>query len=770
MKPEKFPPMGKLGHQCALSRRSFLVGLAGATVTFGFGLEKILAEESSSSIFEPTIWYSLDRDGIVTVNTIRAEMGQHIGTAIARILADELEVDWSNVRILAVDTDPKWGVMATGGSRSVWSDFPIYSRAGAAGRMALIEAGAKLLGVNASLCIARQGAVLAGNQSISYGEIVTRGKPTRTFTPDELAHLPIKPASERRLIGKKIDARDIPAKINGTARYGIDAVVPNVVYARPKIPPTRYGSVVRSVDDSAAKRVKGYLTSLVLQDPSNLVPGWVVVCATSYPAAIRAADLVRVEWTPGDSANVSEQDILDRGARQIAAPEGGALLVDDPGIDSAFRAARSTLERTYTTASALHVQLEPLNALAFEKDGRFEIHCGNQNQTVSLTMLSKALRLPQERIIMRTYPIGGGFGRRLNGDYTVGAALAAKALGKPVKLILTRPDDMRFDSFRSPSIQTLRLAFDAKDKVTAMEHHAAAGWPTEAQVTVAGTVADMPKTHGGQPFDPFAIDGADHWYNVGAHRVRALSNDLAIKAFRPGYLRSVGPGWTNWAVETFIDEAAFMTRADPVAFRLGLLDGAGRNAGAAPSSVGGAKRQAAVLKRAAEKGGWGTPMPKDTGLGVATSFGQSRNMPTWMGCVARVRVDRRNGAVAVDKLTIVVDAGTLVHPDGALAQVEGSALWGLSLALYEGSEFVKGQVKDTNLDSYTPLRIGDVPDLAIEFIDSIEVPVGLGEPGTTIIAPAIGNAIFAATGVRLRHLPIRPAAVLEALASGKSGH
>ena len=758
--------MDKLEHQRTLSRRGFLVGLAGAAVTFGFVPAEGSAEESGSSNFEPTIWYSVDRDGIVTVNIIRAEMGQHIGTAIARILADELEVEWSNVRIFAVDTDSKWGVMSTGGSKSVWLDFPVYSRAGAAGRIALTEAGAKLLGVSPSQCVARQGAVSAANQSISYGEIVRRGAPTRKFTPDELAKLPIKPASERRLIGKTTDAVDIPAKINGTARYGIDAMVPGMVYARPKIPPTRYGSVVRSVDDSSAKRVKGYLTSLVLEDPSNLVPGWVVVCATSYPAAIRAADLVKVDWTPGDSAKVSEQDILDYGARQIAAPSGGALIVDDPGIDSAFRAAASTLERTYTTASALHVQLEPLNALAFEKDGRFEVHAGNQNQSLTLTMLSRALRLPLERIIMRTYPIGGGFGRRLNGDYAVPAALAAKALGKPVKLVLMRPDDMRFDSFRSPSIQKLRLAFDAQGKVTAMEHHASAGWPTAAGVTIAG----LPKAPDGNPFDPFAIDGADHWYSVGAQRVRALSNDLALSSFRPGYLRSVGPGWTNWAVETFMDEAALMARADPVAFRLGLLDGAGRNAGTPPSSVGGAKRQAAALKRAKEKAGWGTPMPKDTALGVATTFGQSRTMPTWVACVARVGVDRRSGAVAVEKLTIVVDAGTLVHPDGALAQVEGSVLWGLSMALYEGTEFVKGQVKDMNLDSYTPLRIGDVPELDIEFIDSTEASVGLGEPGTTVVAPAIGNAIYAAVGVRLRHLPIRPTAVLNALASQRTAH
>jgi isoquinoline 1-oxidoreductase subunit beta len=268
----------------------------------------------------------------------------------------------------------------------------------------------------------------------------------------------------------------------------------------------------------------------------------------------------------------------------------------------------------------------------------------------------------------------------------------------------------------------------------------------------------------GKTYDPFAIAGADHWYDVGAQRVRALSNDVANSAFRPGWLRSVGPGWTNWALESFMDEAAHMVGVDPVTFRLRMLDAAGRNAGSAPNSVGGGKRQAAVLQRAAQKAGWGAAMPKDTGLGIATTFGQERAMPTWTACVARVRVEPKSGIVTVEKLTIVIDAGTVVDPDSALAQTEGAALWGLSMALYEGTEFVNGQVKDTNLDSYTPLRIGDVPELDIEFIDSTEVPVGLGEPATTVVAPAVGNAVFAAVRARVRHLPIRSAAVLDALA------
>jgi isoquinoline 1-oxidoreductase beta subunit len=744
------------------TRRGFLVCLAGASVAFGFSRNEALADAADpQDVFEPTIWYSIDRDGIVTVNIIRAEMGQHVGTALARILADELEADWDKVRLDAVNTDSKWGPMVTGGSWSVWQTFPVFSRAGAAGRIALIEVGAKLLGVPTQQCSARNSAVVAADQrSISYAEIVRRGGLRRIFTRDELAKMPIKPASERHLIGRKVDALDIPPKTNGTARYGIDASAEGMVYARPKIPPTRNGASVRSIDDSAARSVKGYIKCLALEDPSGTVLGWVMVFADSYPAAIRAADLVKVDWAPGDGANVSEQDVLDHGAKQIADPKGGVLLVDDDGLDAAFRDAKSTLEQTYTTSSVLHFQLEPVNALAFEKDGVFEIHTGNQWQTLILPVLAKALRMPQEKIVMYTYDLGGGFGRRLNGDYAVPAALAAKALGKPVKMILTRPDDTRFDSFRSPSIQTLRMAFDADHKVTAMDHQASAGWPT---LVMAPDF--MEQGLNGLKYDEFAINGADHWYLVGAQRVRALSNDVANSAFRPGWLRSVGPGWTNWAVETFMDEAAHAAGADPVAFRSRMLDGKGRNAGSAPNSVGGAKRQAAVLQRAAQKGNWGASMPKDSGLGVATTFGQERDMPTWVACVARVRVDRGSGWVVVEKLTIVVDAGTVVDPDGALAQVEGGALWGLSMALHEGTEFVRGQVKDTNLDTYTPLRIGDAPELDIEFIDSTEVPVGLGEPGTTVVAPAIGNAIFAAVGARLRGLPIRPAAVLHALSA-----
>ena len=747
-----------------LSRRGFLIASASSGLMFAFtrdafGVDSPLAAVQSGD-FEPTMWYRIDTAGIVTVSVMRAEMGQHVGTALARIVSDELEADWANVRIHHVDSDPKWGLMVTGGSWSVWQSFQMLSQAGAAGRQALIAAGAKMLGADPSACTAAAGAVHAGAKSVSYGDIVRQGGLSASYTADQLKAMPVKKPADRRQIGIDTQAIDIPDKTDGKAIYGLDSNVPGMVYAAPKIPPTRNGSTVVSVDESKAKGLPGYAGHLVLDDPSKTVPGWVLVFADSTYNAFKAASLVDVTWKSDDTADVSEDDVIAFGAKQIESGEEGALVVDDEGVDAAFKSAASTLEATYKTASVLHFQLEPLNALAFIQDGVWQIHTGNQWQSLALPVLAKALGVDEKKIVMVTYLLGGGFGRRLNGDYAVPAALASKALGKPVKVVFTRPDDVQFDSFRSPSIQKVRIAFDASDKVVAMDHAASAGWPTQVMIP-----AFLSKGKNGAPYDPFAISGADHWYTVGAQRVRALSNSLANRAFRPGWLRSVGPGWTNWAVESFIDEAAHARKIDPVAFRVKLLDAAGRNAGNSPSTVGGAARQAAVVKRAAEKAGWGATLPPDTGLGLATTFGQERDMPTWVACVAQVHVDRKTGYVKLQKLTLVVDAGTVVHPDGALAQVQGGALWGASMALHEGTRFAKGVVADTNLDSYTPLRMGEVPEMDIEFIASTEMPVGLGEPATTVVGPAIGNAIFNAVGLRLRELPIRSADVLAGLKS-----
>lgn len=763
----KLPKDQTVSAHSALGRRGFLIAAATTGVTLAFlradssmaaAKATMPAAAPAVPVFDPGIWFGIDRDGIVTVNIAKAEMGQHIGTALARIVADELEADWSKVRLHYVDSDPKWGLMVTGGSWSVWQNFEPLSRAGAAGRLALIEEGARLLRLPVSACTARLGMVQGRGRRIGYGEIVRRGKLSRHYTPEQLKAIVLKTPQQRTLVGQAVQALDVPSKTNGQAIYGIDAEIEGMVYARPKIPPTRYGSKVLSIDDSAAKKVRGYLKAEALVDPSGTVPGWVMVYAESYAAASRAADLVQVKWRAGAAAHVSEQDILQYGARQIADPTLGARVVDDDGVEQAFADAGLSLERQYTTATVLHFQLEPVNATAQEIDGVWHIHAGTQWQSLTLPVLAKALQVPESQVVLHTYLLGGGFGRRLNGDYCIPAALGAKALGRPVKMICSRADDARFDSPRSPSVQHLRMAFDAAGKVTAMQHEASAGWPTQALAP-----GFLSKDREGHPYDPFAIAGADHWYTVGAQRVRAISNDLANSTFRPGWLRSVGPGWTNWAVESFIDEAAQATKVNPLDFRLSLLQATGRNAGSAPNATGGAQRLVQVLLRAAEKAGWGKAMPKDTGLGIAATFGQERDMPTWTACVARVRVDRNTCMVQVEKLTMVIDAGTIVDPDGALAQAEGGALWGVSMAIHEGTAFLNGEVRDTNLTSYTPLRIADVPELDIEFVKSKEASTGMGEPPTTVVAPAIANAIFAAVGARVRHLPIRPEAVLKGL-------
>lgn len=765
-----FPP-----HKRALpdlSRRGFLVSLCAAGAVFGFPKPGAAAMDPAApdglpvaavgATYEPAIWYWIDTKGIVNVNIIRAEMGQHVGTAIARILADELGANWDDVRITHVDTDPKWGLMVTGGSWSVWQSWPVYRQAGAAGRVALAETAALLWGVDASEVSVANGLVTAAGNSASFGELVAAGI-TRSFTEDELKALPLKSADELTLVGKEVTALDIANKTTGATIYGIDAQAEGMVHAVPLLPPTRYGSVITAIDDSAAKSVKGYQQTLKLEDPSETVQGWAMVIADSHWAAVKAAKAVKVSWTPGPAATVDEAQIQDYGRKLIADESTGALLdTGDSNVDPVFAKAADVFEAEYTTASVLHFQLEPLNALAFRNAaGVWEIHTGNQWQSLALPWLQTALGVGDGEVVMRSYMLGGGFGRRLNGDYAVPVALASKMLdGKPVKMVMSREADVAFDSLRAPSVQHLKMAFDADKAVIAMDSAVTAGWPTKVMVP-----GFMPKGTNGEPYDPFAADGLDHWYDVGAQRARAISNDLAESTFRPGWLRSVSPGWINFAVESFMDEAARHIGADPLQFRLDHFRATGRNAGEAPNATGGATRQANVLRRVAELSGYGKGgLPDDTAVGIATTYGQSRSMPTWVGGAAQVHVDRASGRVEVQKIWLVVDCGTVVDPDGAKAQCEGAALWGLSMALFEGTEIAAGLPRERNLDSYTPLRMIDTPEVVVEFVESTEVPTGLGEPGTTVVAPAIANAIFEAVGVRMRHLPITPAEVLAALA------
>lgn len=753
--------MGMQQKKRLVSRRTFLASSAGAGLVMGFGTllpgcsredaASDIAAGGASRVFSPAVWFEIDGAGNTLINIAKAEMGQHVGTALARIVADELGADWSTVKIKHVDSDPKWGYMVTGGSWSVFTSFAMLSQAGAAGRTVLIDAGAKLLGVDAADCTAEAGQVIAGDQQVSFADIVAKGDISRTFNDEEMAAMPIKPAAERRLIGKDVGALDIPEKSKGTAVYGLDSELPGMAYAHPLIPPTRYGSTIISVDDSAAKDIPGYVQTLQISDPSDLIQGWAVVIAQSFPAAMKAAAAVSVEWSAGPTAAVSEADLFAEGAQLVADSASGVLVVDDGDVTAARENAASTHTATYRTGSVLHFTLEPQNALVEWIDGVCHIHAGNQWQSLILPYLAAALEVPETNIVLHQYYLGGGFGRRLFGDQMIPAALAARELGRPVKLIFQRADDSRFDCARSPSVCKFDASFDADGGLTGIEHAVAAGWPTLSMAP--GFMADA--VDGNGKFDPFSISGAEHWYTLPNHRVRAINNDLVQRTFLPGWLRSVGPGWIGWGVESFMDELAAIAGENPIDYRLAMLDAAGKNAGSAPNSVGGASRLAAVLKDVRDRANWGRLLPEGEALGIAVAAGQERNMPTWIACVAHVIVDVASKAITIRKIWQSIDCGTVVHPDGALAQAEGAALWGVSLALHEGTTIEQGQVSDRNLNTYTPLRMADVPELDIQFMDSTEFPTGLGEPSVIAVAPAIGNAVFAASGVRVRDLPIR---------------
>ncbi len=604
-----------------LSRRAFLVRSANAGLIMGLGTllpgcsrdQADFSGGDASRTFAPTVWFEIDGQGGILVNIAKAEMGQHVGTALARVVADELGAAWDAISIKYVDTDPKWGYMVTGGSWSVFTTWTMLSQAGAAGRTVLRDAGAAMLGVDPADCTVADSAVRAGDAVVTFAEIVRNGDISRSFSEEELAAMPIKPASERRFIGKPVTAKDIPPKTRGEAVYGLDTELPDMVYAHPLIPPTRYGSTIRAIDDSAAKDIRGYLQTIEISDPSNTIQGWALAIGESFPAVMKAADAVSVDWQPGPTAEVGEADILRYGERLAADRSSGVLVVDDGDVAVARESAAQTHSGTYRTSTALHFTLEPQNALVEFKDGKCHIHAGNQWQSLIMPVLAQALEIPESDIVIHQYYLGGGFGRRLFGDQMIPAALAARELGRPVKLVFQRDDDSRFDCCRSASVQQFDASFDADGNVTGIEHAAAAGWPTLSMAP--GFLADG--VDGNGKFDTFSVSGGDHWYTLANHRVRALNNELAQRTFLPGWLRAVGPGWVGWGVESFMDELAEIAGKDPIEFRLEHLDASGKNAGKAPEAVGGASRLANVLRDVRDRSGWGRELPENEGMGVA---------------------------------------------------------------------------------------------------------------------------------------------------------
>lgn len=753
-----------MGLSSALNRRNFLIGSSAAGLAFGYAAVSgvpIVGEALAAGNFAPTVWYTIAPDGKVTVMVGKAEMGQHVSSAMAQIVADELEADWRMMNVALVDNDPKYndpvlGALITGGSWSVRMNFDPMSRAGAAGRITLIEAGAGMMGVPAGECRAANSQVIhsKSGKRVSYAKIVTDGKASKVWTPDELKAIKLKTPAQYSLIGQSVPQIDVPPKIDGTAKFGIDAAVPGMVYGKPVTPPVRYGASVTAIDDSAAKKVKGFIKAVKIDDKTTTTSGWVVAVATTYEGAKQAADALKITYDKGPYATISDKTLIDEAKRLQTAEGSGQLFVKKGDHASAIAGATKVMEAEYTTSINIHAPLEPMNALAQEKDGVWHIYTGNQFASRTGGIAAATLGVDPKKVVLHQFFIGGGFGRRLDADMVIPAVLAAKDVGKPVKLIYGRENDMTMDFTRPLTYQKLKAGLDANGNLVGLSHDVVCAWPT-ARWGIPEFLTPSVDKKG--PLDSFTVNGADFWYTVPNHQVRAILNELAQKATPSGQLRSVAPGWTFWAVESMIDELAHSVGKDPVDFRLAMLDGAGDN-------KGGAKKLANALRTAVGRAGYGsTTLPKNSGIGVACVSSQERATATWTACAAQVEVNPANGEFKVNRLTLAMDLGTVVNPDGVKAQIEGSALWGMSLALFEKAPLENGALQVTNFDGYTPLRMSQMPDLDISIIANNDPPSGCGEPGVTVIAPAIANAIFNAVGARVRSLPITAEAVKAAM-------
>src|SRR5437667_15890 len=650
-----------------LSRRSFLVGSAATGLVLGYagvpGIDQALAAPSA---FEPSVWYSIGPDGLVTVTCGKADMGQHIASTMAQIVSEELGSSWKDMRVQLASNDPKFK------------------------------------------------------------------------TPDQYT-----------MVGVSVPQLDIPPKVNGTAKYGIDVMLPGMAYGKVVTPPVRYGATVKSVDDSGAKKVPGFIKAVTLDDKTGSTTGWVVAVANTYANARKAADALKITYDNGPNAKLSSQSLIDEAKRLQALDDSGQFFVKDGDTAAAFGTAAKVMEAEYTTSINIHAPLEPMNATAEFKGDILHIYSGNQFATRSGAIAAGAAEIDPKFVLMHQMWLGGGFRRRLDADMMVPAVQAAKAVGKPVKVIYSRENDMTMDYSRPLTYQKVKAGIDGDGKLIALNHDVVSAWPT-ARWGIPDFLS--PSRSQDCPLDALTVNGSDFCYTVPNHYVRAIKNEMAHNATPSGQLRSVAPGWTFWAIESMIDEIANATGKDPALLRISLLDGAGKN-------DGGAQRLRNTLLAAMGMAGHGTSkLPKGEGMGVACVSSQERATASWTACVAHVAVSP-TGEVKVKKLTVATDVGMQVHPDNIRAQVEGAALWGLSLAMYEKATLKDGGIEQTNFDTYTPLRMSQTPEVAVNVIANGDKPTGVGEPAVTVIAPALGNAIFNACGARIRSLPITAEAV-----------
>jgi isoquinoline 1-oxidoreductase beta subunit len=701
-------------------RRHFLIGIGVIAAGTAVGIKlvpQVLREPQPPVDFKPHAFVRISSDDVVTVVIGKSEMGQGIYTGLPMILAEELDVDPRRLRVEFAPIDPAFNhptmrMQFTGGSNSTLSTFDALREAGAIARGMLVAAAAQQWGVDAASLRTDDGVVTDGSRRASYGSLAALA----STLPQPEAVPPLKPRDQFRWIGRPQQRLDGFDKVTGRARFGLDVDLPDMLTAVVARSPVFGGKVV-SFDPSAALAVPGVVE--VKQIPSGIA-----VIARHTWAALRGREALRVDWDPGPGASLSTES--QRAEWRRLAQQPGLVALNRGDALAALRSASKTLDVEYELPYLAHACMEPLNCVAHVREDGCEIWVGTQNQSQDVMFVAKALGIDAAKITLHTQFLGGGFGRRAStaSDFTVEAVHVANGVGKPVKTVWTREDDTRGGYYRPFSVNRIRAGVDASGLPVAYVHTTVSK-PVLAQSIFAPFIVK-------DGIDPTSFEGSVNMaYAIPNLRAEVHNTEEPVPIL---WWRSVGHSINGFVTNSAIDEIAVLGGRDPADLRRALLAGK--------------PRHLAVLDKVVAEAGWGQPLPAGRARGIALQ----ESFESIVAQVAEVSVD--GGEVRVHRVTCAVDCGLAINPDQVVAQMESGILYGLSAALYGEITLENGVPQQSNFDGYRILRQSEVPAIDVHIVASDGPIGGIGEPGTPPIAPAVCNAIYAATGKRIRRLPI----------------
>jgi len=698
-----------------VSRRDFLKtgAAAGGALLLGVALPSSRAQAAATTSM-PNAWIKIGSDDSITILSARSEMGQGVYTALPTLVAEELEVDLAKIKVEIAPAGPPYinsllGGQITGGSTSIVEGYDKLRLAGAQARTMLVSAAAQKWGVDPSACRASAGAVQGpAGQKATYGELAEAA--SKLPVPQDVK---LKAHKDSRYVGKPVNRLDSPAKIDGTAEYGIDVKLPGMLYASLAQCPV-IGGKVASLDDTRAKAMPGVKHVVKITDG-------VAVVADSWWQAKTARDALVIQWDEGAGRALSSAGIS--AGLKAAAAKPGAVIKKLGDVDAGAKGAAKTVQADYELPFLAHAPMEPMNFTADVQKDSCLVYGPTQFQQLAQGIAAQVTGLKPEQVTVKTTFLGGGFGRRIDVDFVAQAAEISKAMGGgPVKLVWTREDDMTHDFYRPTSFHQMAGALDAQGRPVVLKFHLTS--PSVTSRLFPPVVKDG--------VDPFMTEAAAVPYDIPNQLADVVIHDTGL---RVGYWRSVSHALNSFAYESFMDELAAAAGKDPYEFRRALLDKQ--------------PRLKHVLELAATKSGWGTKPAAGRARGIALMEGYG----TSMAQVAEVSVT--GNSVRVHRVTVAADPGRMVNPNIVRQQLEGSIIYGLSAALYGEVTLKDGRVQQTNFHNYPVVRMPDSPAIDIHLVDSDEKPAGIGEPGTALISPAVANAVFAATGKRLRKLPLK---------------